>query len=272
MTKKPRRPRYSDIDLSRWREYDHVWTDSLWLIDSRDRSGGHALDYHGNFVPQIATQTFLRYTREDEVVLDLFLGSGTSAIEAVRLDRRLVGVELKPDLVAWVKEKIPPDLLGDRIHILQGDATQAETASQIRDTLSGMGTQRAQLLVLHPPYHDIIQFSERPADLSNASDLDGFLDQFAAVAGHGFDLLDPGRFAVLVIGDKYTKGELIPLSFYCMDRMQEVGFRVKAVVVKNIEGNERGKGRSSNLWRYRALAGGFYIFKHEYVLIFQKPE
>ena len=272
MTKKPRRPRYSDIDLSRWREYDHVWTDSLWIIDSRDRSGGHALDYHGNFVPQIATQTFLRYTRENEVVLDLFLGSGTSAIEAVRLDRRLVGVELKPDLVAGVEEKIPPNLLGDRIHILQGDATQAETASQIRDTLSGMGTQRAQLLVLHPPYHDIIQFSEQPADLSNASDLDDFLDQFAAVAGHGFDLLDPGRFAVLVIGDKYTKGELIPLSFYCMDRMQEVGFRVKAVVVKNIEGNERGKGRSSNLWRYRALAGGFYIFKHEYVMIFQKPE
>jgi hypothetical protein len=272
MTKKPRRPRYSDIDLSRWREYDHVWTDSLWIIDSRDRSGGHTLDYHGNFVPQIATQTFLRYTREDEIVLDLFLGSGTSAIEAVRLDRRLVGVELKPDLVEWVKEKIPPELLGERIEILQGDATQPETAERIRETLVEMGAPRAQLLVLHPPYHDIIQFSERPADLSNASDLDGFLDQFSTVARHGFDLLDPGRFAVLVIGDKYTQGELIPLSFYCMDQMQAAGFRVKAVVVKNIEGNERSKGRSSNLWRYRALAGGFYIFKHEYVMIFQKPE
>ncbi|MCK4316532.1 MAG: hypothetical protein KAX24_12250, partial [Anaerolineae bacterium] len=75
-------PSYSDIDLSRWREYDHVWTDSLWLIEARDRTGGHRLDYHGNFVPQIATQTYLRYTREDDVVLDLFLGSGTSAIEA----------------------------------------------------------------------------------------------------------------------------------------------------------------------------------------------
>jgi hypothetical protein len=41
--------------------------------------------------------------------------------------------------------------------------------------------------------------------------------------------------------------------------------------VKNIEGNERGKGRDSNLWRYRALQHGFYVFKHEYVVIFQKP-
>ena len=271
MTKKPRRPRYSDIDLSRWREYDHVWTDSLWIIDARDRTGGHSLDYHGNFVPQIATQAFLRYTRQDDVVLDLFLGSGTSAIEAARLQRRLVGVELKPDLVDWVKEKLPPDLLGERIHILQGDATEPATADRVRETLTEMGTPRAQLLILHPPYHDIIQFSDRPGDLSNAADVDDFLDQFTTVVQHGFDLLDPGRFAVLVIGDKYTQGELIPLSFYCMDRMQQAGFRVKAVVVKNIEGNERGKGRSSNLWRYRALAGGFYIFKHEYVMIFQKP-
>jgi hypothetical protein len=80
-----RNPPYSDIDLIRWREYDHVWTDSLWLIEARDRSGGHQLDYHGNFVPQIATQAYLRYTRQDDVVLDLFLGSGTPAIEAARL-------------------------------------------------------------------------------------------------------------------------------------------------------------------------------------------
>ena len=76
---------------------------------------------------------------------------------------------------------------------------------------------------------------------------------------------------MLVIGDEYTKGELIPLGFYCLERMQRTGFRAKGIVVKNITGNERGKGRDSNLWRYRALAGGYYIFKHEYVIIFQKP-
>ncbi|HIE38604.1 MAG TPA: DNA methyltransferase, partial [Anaerolineales bacterium] len=134
---------YSDIDLSRWREYDHIWTDSLWLIEARDRTGGHQLDYHGGFVPQIATQTFLRYTREGDVVLDLFLGSGTSAIEAVRLNRRLVGVELRTDLVERVRAKIPGDLLGDRIRILQGDSTCSETGARVRRALEEMGTGHA---------------------------------------------------------------------------------------------------------------------------------
>ncbi len=266
-----KRAPHSDIDLTRWREYDCIWTDSLWIIEARDRTGGHQLDYHGNFVPQIATQTYLRYTREGEVVLDLFLGSGTSAIEAVRLNRRFVGVELNPELVETVRRKIPADLLDRNIHILPGDSTQAETVQRVRDVLGTMGTDCAHLLILHPPYHDIIRFSGSAADLSNAPDLETFLDRFETVARYGFDLLAPGRFAVLVIGDKYERGELVPLGFYCLERCQRAGFRSKAIVVKNITGNERGKGRTNNLWRYRALAGGYYIFKHEYVMIFFKP-
>jgi methylase of polypeptide subunit release factors len=268
---RPKTPPYSDVDLNHWREYDHIWTDSLWLIEGRDRTGGHQLDYHGNFIPQIATQAYLRYTKENDIVLDLFLGSGTSAIEAARLNRRLIGVELKPELVETVRGKIPPELLDDRIHVLEGDSVQEETASRLRETLATMNAEHAQLLVLHPPYHDIISFSDLPDDLSNAPTLDSFLNLFETVARRGFDLLEPGRFAVLVIGDKYTKGELIPLGFYCMERMQRTGFHTKGIVVKNIEGNEVAKGRTNNLWRYRALAGGYYIFKHEYVIIFQKP-
>ena len=269
--KRPKTTPYSDIDLNNWREYDHVWTDSLWEIESRDRTGGHRLDYHGNFVPQIATQAYLRYTKEDDVVLDLFLGAGTSAIEAARLNRRLVGVELKPNLVKAVQAKIAPDLLDDRIRLLRGDSTTQETVVRVQEALSEMGADHAQLLVLHPPYHDIISFSDNSADLSNASDLETFLDLFETIARNGFGLLEPGRFAALIIGDKYAKGELVPLGFYCMERMQRVGFRTKGIVVKNITGNKRGKGKNSNLWRYRALAGGYYIFKHEYVIVFQKP-
>ena len=74
----------------------------------------------------------------------------------------------------------------------------------------------------------------------------------------------------LVIGDKYTKSEWVPLGFECMQVCRQVGFQLKAVCVKDIQGNERGKGKNENLWKYRALKQGFYIFKHEYVMVFRK--
>ncbi len=268
---------WSDIDLNAWRDYDGVLTDSLWLFPSRASGDGHRLDYHGNFIPQIATQTFTRYTRAGEIVLDMFLGSGTSAVEALNMGRRCIGVELKPDLVEYVRHKLPPgatacpDHPQADIHLIVGDSTSQATADAIRGALAALGESHAHLLVLHPPYHDIIPFSDSPDDLSNAADTETFLDGFEAVVRHGYDLLAPGRFAVLVIGDKYAGGELIPLGFWCMERANRAGFKTKAIVVKNIEGNEQGKGRTNNLWRYRALAGGYYIFKHEYVIILRKP-
>ena len=266
----PRNLSYNDLDLRRWREYDEIETGSLWIIPARERGAGHSLDYHGNYVPQIARQVYLRYTRRGDVVLDLFLGSGTSAIEARRLERRCVGVELKPDLVDYVRGKFADDSAAG-LRLLQGDSSDPEIVPAVRSALGELGATAAQLLVLHPPYDDIIRFSDRAEDLSNASDTAEFLERFGRVARHGYDLLEPGRFAVLIVGDKYARGELVPLGFQCLAKMNEVGFRTKALIVKNIEGNEIGKGPKSNLWRYRALAGGFYVFKHEYVMVFRKP-
>lgn len=53
--------KYNDLDLSQWREYTDIETDSLWIIDKRDNSGAHSGHYHGNFVPQIPHQLFSRY-------------------------------------------------------------------------------------------------------------------------------------------------------------------------------------------------------------------
>jgi hypothetical protein len=54
--------------------------------------------------------------------------------------------------------------------------------------------------------------------------------------------------------------------------MQEVlkcGFTLKSIIVKNFE-ETLGKRNQKDLWRYRALVGGFYIFKHEYIFLFKK--
>ncbi len=259
---------YSDIDPKKWREYTEIETGTLWQFGSREKGNGHKLDYHGNYIPQIATQLLTRYSKAGDIVLDLFLGSGTSAIESVNMGRRCVGVELQQKVADYVQGK-----LGDEpgVSIVCADSGSPEAAEKARHSLRAFGSEDAQFLILHPPYWDIIKFSEDASDLSNAAEVDDFLDGFRRVASNGFDLLEPGRFAALIIGDKYTAGELVPLGFLTMQVMTELGFKLKSIIVKNIEGNEVAKGRTNNLWRYRALAGGFYIFKHEYVILFQKP-
>jgi len=262
--------KYSDINLNKWKEYAHVITNSLWLFPSRLKEHGHSNDYHGNYIPQIAQQMYERYTKKGDIVLDMFFGSGTSGIEAVNMNRRCIGVELKQDLVDSVSEKFTPKQLVTDVNLICSDSTSKDAVEKVKARLEIMGKEKAQFLMLHPPYDDIIKFSDKKEDLSNCSSTEEFYDLFEKVAQNGYDLLEKGRFACLIIGDSYKNSEVQPLGFECMDRMRKIGFKLKSTIVKDIQGNERAKGRTANLWRYRALAGGFSIFNHEYIFVFQK--
>ena len=261
---------YSDIDLNNWKDYGHIFTDTLWEFPSRLKENGHSNEYHGNYIPQLAQQLYERFTKKNDVVLDLFFGSGTSGIEAINMGRRCIGVELKEDLAESVSEKFTPKQLVTDVNIICADSASELAKEKIKARLDIMGEEKAQLLILHPPYDDIIKFSDKKEDLSNCDSTEEFYDLFQKVAQNGYDLLEKGRFAALIIGDSYKNSEVQPLGFECMSRMMQLGFKLKGIIVKDIQGNERCKGKDANLWRYRALAGGFFIFKHEYVMIFQK--
>ena len=266
----PKTTPYNDIDLKNWKLYSHIKTGSLWEFAARDRSNGHSYDYHGNYIPQIATQLFERYTKKNDIVLDLFFGSGTSGIEALNLKRRCIGVELKQDMVDYVSSKFSKKELVTDVNIICGDSASDKTKEKIEARLEIMGSKKAQFVVLHPPYDDIIKFSDKKEDLSNCKNTEEFYNLFEKVAANAFGLLEKKRFAALIIGDEYKNSRVVPLGFECMKRMENVGFITKAIVVKNITGNEKAKGKTANLWRYRALAGGFNIFEHEYIMTFVK--
>ncbi len=263
---------YNDIDLNNWKLYENIKTGTWWEFSSREKKNGHSYDYHGNYIPQIATQLFERYTKKNDIILDLFFGSGTSGIEAKNMERRCIGVELKPEMVDYVSEKFSKKDLVVNVNIIQGDSANPKIKDKIKDRLDIMGEKSAQFLVLHPPYDDIIKFSDKKEDLSNCSSTEEFYELFKKVAKNGYDLLEQNRFAALIIGDKYANSRYVSLGFECQKRMEELGFVTKAVIVKNITGNEKAKGKTANLWRYRALSGGFNIFEHEYIMIFQKTK
>jgi len=257
----------NDINLNRWKEYDDIITDSLWMMERRDSTGSHKAWYWGNFIPQIPHQMLLRYTRKGDWVLDTFSGSGTTMIECRRLGRNGLGVELNPQVVAQSREIVErePNPYAVRTAIVQGDST----AVNYEQLLETHGLKQVQLLIMHPPYHDIIRFSDNEHDLSNATSLETFVSGFAQIVAHTYPILEKGRYLVVVIGDKYVKGEWIPLGFHLMQAAIEQGYLLKSIIVKNFD-ETRAKREQKALWRYRALVGGFYVFKHEYILLLQK--
>jgi 16S rRNA G966 N2-methylase RsmD len=257
----------NDINFLRWKEYDEIITDSLWVLDKRDSSGAHLAWYWGNFIPQIPHQMMLRYTKKKDWVLDAFVGSGTTLIECRRLGRNGIGIELNQEVAQKAKELIEKEYNKYKIttEVITGDSRTID----INGILDSQGIKQVQLLVMHPPYHDIIKFSKDEKDLSNTKNTKEFLRMFGEVVDNVSPYLEKGRYFALVIGDKYSKGEWIPLGFYCMQEVLNRGYLLKSIIVKNFE-ETRAKRNQKELWRYRALVGGFYIFKHEYIVLFKK--
>ena len=251
-----------------WREYPHILTDSLWLLGKRDATGAHPGGYPGNFVPQIPRQIMERYSKAGEWVIDPFSGSGTTLIEAQRLGRNCAGIELNPAIAkaAMLRVKSEPNGAKVEIQNICGDSTSEKTWIKAAAAVNG---SKFHLAILHPPYHDIIRFSDDERCLSNTASVDDFLELFGRVLDLTHEHLEVERFIAIVIGDKYAGGEWIPLGFMCMQRAMDAGFKLKSIVVKDMQDN-RAKRNQENLWRVRALKGGFYIFKHEYILVMRK--
>ncbi len=262
-----RRGPLNDLNLNRWKEYPDLLTDSLWIIDQRDSSGVHSASYWGNFIPQIPNQLMRRYTRQGDWVLDPFAGSGTTLIEGQRLGRHTLGIELQPAMVEQTRKLLAaePNPYGTVVEVLQGDSTSFD----YRAMLARYGQTSVQLVILHPPYHDIIKFSSDPQDLSNAPSVEDFLTMIGAIIDNVAAVLAQGRYLAIVIGDKYARGDWIPLGFQTMNEAMRRGFALKSIIVKNFE-QTFGKRSRKELWRYRALVGGFYIFKHEYIFLLRK--
>ena len=257
----------NDINLNRWKDYDYIITDSLWTFDKRERGEGHNAKYWGNFIPQIPHQLLLRFTKKGDWVLDPFMGSGTTLVECKRLGRNSVGIDLEEKAVELARENLKKteDVYGSEIEAIISDNLEVN----YQRLLEELGIKSFQFIILHPPYWDIIKFSENSKNFSNFPSMELFLDGLSRLAKLIRPVLEDRRYLALVIGDKYSDGNWIPLGFYSMQRFLEAGFGLKSIIVKNYD-MTRGKKNSSELWRYRALVGGFYVFKHEYIFLFQK--
>ncbi len=258
-------PWYNDIDPNNWKDYEEILTNTFWSFH-RENSGVHNASYHGNFIPQVPRQMFMRYTKRGDWILDPFMGSGTSLIEAQRMGRNSIGIDLQADVV---KEAFDRLCLENNPECKTVGFVGDSKSIDIESILKQQNITKYQFVIFHPPYWDIIKFSDNPNDLSNTETLDAFLESFSQVIDNTTKFLQKNRYCAVVVGDKYANSQIVPLGFYCMNLFMQKGFLLKAILVKDFD-RTRGKAGQGAIWRYRALASDFYVFDHEYVFIFKK--
>lgn len=262
---------FSSLDLEK-NDLSDINVDSLWLIKARDKSGKHQNIYHGNFIPQIPDQLIRRYTQENEIIFEPFMGSGTTLFECERLKRKYIGFDINPVMIDYVKKMMADGSYEKKYQINNCNATNKnEVTVNIKEAGKKLNSEKVHFVLAHPPYMDIVKFTDNEQDLSRINNLQEFLDKLKIVFENSLEFLERNRYFAIVIGDVYKNSEVIPLGFYCMDMIKKAfKVKLKGVVVKNIEGNRGKLGQEGGIWRYRALKSDYFIFKHEYIFVFKK--
>ena len=83
-------------------------TTTVWSFPERGKWATHHANakYRGNWAPQVPRNLILQYTKPGDTVLDAFLGSGTTLIEAYNNHRIGVGVEIDKGYCELAEKRI----------------------------------------------------------------------------------------------------------------------------------------------------------------------
>lgn len=88
--------------IANWVGREMAYPDNVLHMATECYNQGHSATF-----PVELPQWFIKlFTKEGDVVLDPFMGAGTTAVAALRLNRDFVGVELKPEYVEIATDRI----------------------------------------------------------------------------------------------------------------------------------------------------------------------
>lgn len=260
-------------------EMEKIEKTSVWDFGKSDEfSAHHIIDFHGWFPPQIPRNCILRYSQEGDIVVDCFVGSGTTLVECKRYNRRGIGLDITPEMIRITNEKLKlvpgkyeqEARVGDARELLKHLSEFSDIFPELKDPIG-----KIDCIVTHPPYWKAIKYSKEhggpiKGDLSLDKTLDEFLEDMRKVFGQMFQALKPGGYCCVTIGDIGEKGYLVPLGFYLMQIGLEVGFKIKDIAIWVLSGE---RSLRNSVYRLRFTEGhNSLLIKHNYVLIFQKPE
>lgn len=232
-------------------------TTTLWSFPNRGDWATHDAKWRGNWSPYIPRNIILRYSSEGELVLDQFAGGGTTLVEAKLLNRNVIGIDINAAAIERCREKtaFEHEAADGKVYIRKGDARR----------LNGIPDESIDLICTHPPYTNIIAYSEdTPGDLSLLK-VNDFLVEMQKVASECYRVLKKNKFCAILMGDTRQKGHMIPLSYEVMRIFENTGFKLKELIIK-----EQHNCKATGYWKTNSVKYNFLLIAHEYLFVFKK--
>lgn len=228
-----------------------------WSFPQRGDWATHDAKWRGNWSPYIPRNIILRYSKEKDLILDQFAGGGTTLVEAKLLNRDIIGIDVNDVALNRCREKIDFQHEGadGKVFLRKGDAR----------SLDFIPDNSIDLICTHPPYANIIEYSENiEEDLSHLK-INEFLEEMKKVASESYRVLKKDKFCAVLMGDTRKNGHMIPLSFYVMQVFENAGFNLKEMIIK-----EQHNCKATGFWKTNSIKYNFLLIAHEHLFIFRK--
>lgn len=268
-----RRPsRCNDLDGKAWLQYSiSVWDDIRKTAE--EARLGHPAMFPSMLVRRLV-QMFMR--KRDKLVLDPFVGSGSTVVGANQEGKNGIGLDVSPEYIVKAKERCRC------AKTLWNSSRSAPDAifkvADARDLLNHVEPGSVNLCITSPPYWNILQqkrtadykdirnYGDRTEDLGTIADYDAFLNELGRVFRQVFVALRPNSYCVVIVMDLRKKNEFFPFHCHVGQMMQQAGFIFDDIIIWN-------RKSEYNSLRPLGYPSVFRVNKiHEFILLFKTPK
>ncbi len=185
----------------------------------------------------------IRYTKENDLVLDPMCGSGTTIDVCKEEGRRVIGYDIhqtRSDIIKNDSRKIP------------------------------LEDNSIDMVFIDSPYGDNVNYSDDPENIGKLpAESEEFYDALEQTANELFRVLKPGKALGWLIGDQWVKKKFTPVGFKVYEMLTE---NVKFIPVDVIAVARRNQSSNTGVWHYRAVRFNFYLRGFKYLFIVRKPD
>lgn len=218
-------------------------TKSFWETESSVIDKG-AYKHPAPFMIADVKKLISMYTKKGMVVLDPFVGSGSSLIAAELLGRNGIGIDLNPEYKSLYEERIRELNLMTHSQYLVGDSLKVIDEVGMVD-----------YIVTSPPYHNILRnnsrgtrnnsgknyrmsardgveyYSELENDLGNFEQYEDFLYALKEIMKKAYQHLNNKKYATIIISDFTVDKKEVCVQGDIVRIMTEINFEFSGTTV-----------------------------------------